>query len=56
MNVMCIGAKIVGPWLARDLIAAFVNAKFDGSEDFKRRVGKLREMELQAARELKDEI
>ena len=28
MNVMCLGAKIIGPWLARDLIAAFVTARF----------------------------
>lgn len=45
VNVMCIGAQIVGPWLARDLVAAFLAAKFDPSEDFKRRVEKLRAME-----------
>lgn len=45
VNVMCIGAQIVGPWLARDLVAAFLTAKFDPSEDFKRRVEKLRAME-----------
>lgn len=41
VNVMCIGAQIVGPWLARDLIDAFLAARFDNSEDYVRRVAKL---------------
>jgi len=41
VNVMCIGAQIVGPWLARDLLSAFLNARFDASEDYRRRVAKL---------------
>lgn len=49
VNVMCIGAQIVGPWLARDLVAAFLAAKFDpAEEDFARRVEKLRLMEDEA--------
>lgn len=45
VNVLCIGAQIVGPWLARDLITAFLNAEFEPTEDFVRRVEKLHEME-----------
>jgi ribose 5-phosphate isomerase B len=45
VNVMCVGAQIVGPWLARDLIAAYLVAEFDPSEDFKRRVEKLAQLE-----------
>lgn len=41
VNVMCIGAQIVGPWLARDLVRAFLEARFDASEDHRRRVAKL---------------
>lgn len=41
VNVMCIGAQIVGPWLARDLIAAFLQATFVQDADFVRRVEKL---------------
>ena len=41
MNVMCLGAQIVGPWLMRDLIGAFLNAQFDATEDVIRRVGML---------------
>jgi ribose 5-phosphate isomerase B len=45
VNVMCIGAQIVGPWLARDLVGAFLEAAFEPTEDYKRRVDKLRAME-----------
>jgi len=48
VNVMCIGAQIVGPWLAMDLVEAFMNAKFrSDDEDFLRRVQKLHEMDRQ---------
>jgi ribose 5-phosphate isomerase B len=45
VNVMCIGAQIVGPWLANDLVTAFLDAKFDDNEDYRRRVQKLHDME-----------
>jgi ribose 5-phosphate isomerase B len=45
VNVMCIGAQIVGPWLAKDLVTAYLDAKFDRSEDYVRRVEKLSAME-----------
>jgi ribose 5-phosphate isomerase B len=48
VNVMCIGAQIVGPWLARDLVGAFLKARFEPTEDYKRRVEKLRQMEDEA--------
>jgi len=56
MNVMCLGAQIIGAWLARDLIAAYVQARFIASEDYRRRVGKIHALELAAARELKDQV
>lgn len=45
VNVMCIGAKIVGPWLACDLLGAFLTAEFSTDEDVRRRVAKLSAME-----------
>lgn len=45
VNVMCIGAQIVGAWLARDLVRAFLEARFDATEDHRRRVAKLAELE-----------
>ena len=44
VNMMCIGAKIVGPWLAVDLVRTFLNAKFNATEDHVRRVAKLAQM------------
>jgi len=45
VNVMCIGAQIVGAWLANDLITAFLDAKFSTDADFRRRVAKLAVMD-----------
>ncbi|MHB2267104.1 ribose 5-phosphate isomerase B [Aliihoeflea sp. PC F10.4] len=45
VNVMCIGAQIVGPWLAKDLVEAYLKAEFSTDEDFRRRVAKLAEMD-----------
>lgn len=45
VNVMCIGAKIVGPWLAEDLVRIYLAATFSTDEDCRRRVAKLIEME-----------
>lgn len=45
VNIMCIGAQIVGPWLASDLIKAYLEAEFSTSEEFRRRVEKLHEMD-----------
>lgn len=47
VNVMCIGAQIVGPWLARDLVAAYLAAEFSTDEDFRRRVAKLHQMDAE---------
>jgi ribose 5-phosphate isomerase B len=56
VNVMCMGAQIIGPWIAIDLIHSFLNARFSTEGHFRRRVRKLAELELQAARELKDQL
>ena len=47
VNVMCIGAQIVGAWLAVDLIDAFLAAEFSTDEDCRRRVEKLHALENQ---------
>ncbi len=48
VNVMCIGAQIVGAWLACDLVTAYMSATFSTDEDFRRRVAKLNAMENEA--------
>ena len=45
VNVMCIGAQIVGAWLAVDLVSSYLSAEFSADEDFRRRVEKLRVMD-----------
>jgi ribose 5-phosphate isomerase B len=47
VNVMCIGAQIVGPWLAKDLISSFLAAEFSTDEDCRRRVAKLHAMDAE---------
>jgi ribose 5-phosphate isomerase B len=47
VNVMCIGAQIIGDKIAIELVDAFLNAKFSTEEHFRRRVQKLEEMELE---------
>jgi len=45
MNVLCMGARIVGIELAKELVAAFLNAKFSTEERHRRRVAKVLELE-----------
>lgn len=45
MNVLCLGGQVVGPAVARELVAAFLNATFDGGERFVRRVNKMKKLE-----------
>jgi ribose 5-phosphate isomerase B len=48
VNVMCIGAQIVGAWLAEDLVSSFLSARFSADEDFRRRVQKLIDLDAGA--------
>lgn len=56
VNVLTMGAHIIGAWLAKDIIKAYIEAEFSSNEDFRRRVRKLHDLEIEAARELRDEI
>jgi ribose 5-phosphate isomerase B len=47
VNVMCVGAQIVGAWLANDLVSAFLAATFSTAEGFRRRVAKLHAMDAE---------
>ena len=50
MNVLCMGARIIGIELARELVTAFLNARFTGEERHQRRLGKLLAIEAREAR------
>lgn len=49
MNVLCLGARIIGPELVHELVSAFLAARFigndPGQERHRRRVGKVRRIE-----------
>ena len=45
MNVLCLGARIVGIELARELISAFLDARFSAEERHVRRLAKVKAME-----------
>ena len=52
VNVICLGAQIIGLNLAEEILKVFLNAKFSTDAHFRRRVEKLGELERDAAREL----
>jgi ribose 5-phosphate isomerase B len=45
MNVLCLGARVVGPELMLDLVRAFMGARFSGEERHVRRLAKVSAME-----------
>jgi ribose 5-phosphate isomerase B len=45
MNVLCLGARIIGPALVPGLVRAFVDAQFSTDERHQKRVRKIRELE-----------
>jgi len=49
MNVLCLGSEVIGPSVARDLIKAFLGARFEGAERYVRRLQKIEDMERNAA-------
>jgi ribose 5-phosphate isomerase B len=52
VNLLCMGAQIIGINVAEEILAAFVAATFSTDPDFRRRVQKLSDLERKAAREL----
>ncbi len=48
MNVLCLGARVIGTELAAELVAAFLRAHFSGEERHRRRLEKILAIEKQA--------
>jgi ribose 5-phosphate isomerase B len=44
-NVLCLGARVIGPAIAAELTQAFCTAQFSGEERYVRRLGKILQME-----------
>lgn len=51
MNVLCLGARVIGGALAADLVAAFLAARYAGEERFQRRLDKVLSIERRFAGE-----
>jgi ribose 5-phosphate isomerase B len=45
MNVLCLGARIVGPELAKEIVRTFLSASFSRAERHVRRLGKVNAIE-----------
>ena len=45
MNVLCLGARVVGEELARELVTTFLGARFSGEERHLRRLSKVKALE-----------
>ena len=48
MNVLCLGARVIGVELAKELVQTFVDATFSGDERHRRRLAKVLALERQA--------
>ena len=45
MNLVCLGGRVVGYELAKDLVREFLKARFKGDERFRRRLRKVQNLE-----------
>jgi ribose 5-phosphate isomerase B len=47
-NVCCLGARVIGPELAAEVVRIFIDARFSGGERHRRRLAKVARMEEEA--------
>ena len=50
MNVLCLGARVIGPALAQEIVAVFLGARFSGEERHQRRLNKILAIEERFSR------
>jgi ribose 5-phosphate isomerase B len=55
-NAVAMGAWVIGPAIAAEVVEAFLDARFDEDTDTVRRVRKLHELERNAAQQLGEEM
>ncbi|HKK27030.1 MAG TPA: ribose 5-phosphate isomerase B [Gemmatimonadota bacterium] len=51
MNVLCLGERVIGIELAREVLKAFMAARFDGAERHRRRLSKVEAIERETMKE-----
>jgi ribose 5-phosphate isomerase B len=49
VNVLCLGARVIGPALAAEIVAAYALAEFTGEERHRRRLAKIAAIEAEYA-------
>jgi RpiB/LacA/LacB family sugar-phosphate isomerase len=49
INVLCLGSRVIGEELAKELVSAFLTAKFTGEERHVRRLEKVKAMEKEGS-------
>jgi ribose 5-phosphate isomerase B len=47
VNVLCLGARVIGQSLAEDIVKAWLDARFDGLPNHRQRMDKIAEIEKQ---------
>ncbi|MGH9400298.1 MAG: ribose 5-phosphate isomerase B [Thermoanaerobaculia bacterium] len=55
LNVLCLGARVIGPELAAEVLRAFVGARFSNAERHLRRLNKVKAIEEDARRGVFDD-
>jgi ribose 5-phosphate isomerase B len=55
LNVLCVGARVIGPALAKEVLLAFLEARFSHADRHARRLGKVKAIETDAREGLFDE-
>ena len=45
MNVICLGERVIGAELAKEIVMTFLSARFSGEERFRRRLEKVKRIE-----------
>lgn len=50
LNVLCVGARVIGINVAKELVETFVRARFSNEERHQRRLGKILDIETRFAR------
>jgi ribose 5-phosphate isomerase B len=47
VNILCLGARVIGPQLALELVRTYIQARFSGAERHRRRVAKIAAFEAE---------
>ncbi len=45
INILCLGARVIGPELAKEIVRVWLSASFSGAERHRRRLAKIGEIE-----------